>query len=102
MEEKYQKKISKDFKESINALHKYFANAWDTKFLQYLNDKLKHELKYVLEAHQESIDYGYDYQNDCIDPYYKQKKKEENGMIDVIDYVEKESSQAKGVKDESK
>ena len=39
LEEKHQKKISKDFRESINALHKYFANAWDHKFLQYLDER---------------------------------------------------------------
>lgn len=55
LEEKIQRKISKDFKESINGLHNYFANADDTDFLDYLHEKLQHELKYIIEAHKESI-----------------------------------------------
>lgn len=66
LEEKVQRKISKDFKESINALHKYFANADDEKFLQYLNDKLKHELKYIVEAHNESIENYYNQGGDYL------------------------------------
>ncbi len=88
LEEKYQKKISKDLMESEKALHKYFANAWDQKFLQYLNEKLQHQLKYMVEAHEINIENKAEFSD--------------LNMYDVVDYVENESSQAKGVKDESK
>jgi hypothetical protein len=64
LDKRIQEKISKDFKESVKALHKFFANANDERFLQYLHGKLQHELKYMVEAHNESIEndnHGGDY-----------------------------------------